>query len=127
MCSDRPPGGRDRSSLYVDSTPGQPTRALSPLLTLALAVICLEACEPLRTRGRRGAGHREAEGERALLRVVLRVFEQSLDLRGSHHGCSVDSTSCEGHVPCFTSYLRPIPVKPRSIRVIEGLIYLVWI
>ena len=51
MCSDRPPGGRDRSSLYVDSTPGQPTRALSPLLTLALAVICLEACEPLRTRG----------------------------------------------------------------------------
>ena len=51
MCSDRPPGGRGRSSLYVDSTPGQPTRALSPLLTLALAVICLEACEPLRTRG----------------------------------------------------------------------------
>ena len=51
MCSDRPPGGRGRSSLYVDSTPGQPTRALSPLLPLALAVICLEACEPLRTRG----------------------------------------------------------------------------
>ena len=85
MCSDRPPGGRDRSSLYVDSTPGQPTRALSPLLTLALAVICLEACEPLRTRGRRGAGHREAEGERALLCVVLCVLEQGCELGRRWH------------------------------------------
>ena len=33
----------------------------------------------------------------------------------------------EGHVRCFTSYFRPIPVKPRPIRVIEGLSYLAWI
>ena len=65
-------------------------------------------------RWRRGAGHREAEGERALLRVHLGVSEESFKSRGSHHGCRAedwhgDSPSVtwvpdgEGHVMVYVT------------------------